>query len=119
MYRWVSLEEDEAAIAAQLPSIGPLSALLDATELQFYESGVWNGYVDGSRPGMGCRDYLNHAVLIVGYGADSEAGTEADPSGAYWTVKNSWSADWGEDGYFRIARGAGMCGINTAVTSSF
>ena len=63
-HRWVSLEEDEAAIAAQLPSVGPLSALLDATELQFYSEGVWNGYVDGSRPGMGCRDYLNHAVLI-------------------------------------------------------
>ena len=34
-----------------------------------------------------------HAVLLVGY----------DDSGQYFKVKNSWGADWGENGYFRIA----------------
>ena len=52
---------------------------------------------------------LDHAVLLVGYGTD-----DLD----YWTVKNSWGENWGEDGYFRIERGGGTCGINTQVTSA-
>ena len=29
----------------------------------------------------------------------------------YWIVANSWSADWGESGYFKIRRGTNECGI--------
>ena len=53
-------------------------------------------------------DNLDHAVLLVGYGVDSVP---------YWTVKNSWGEDWGEGGYFRIVRGTGACGLNTAVVT--
>ncbi len=42
---WESLSTQENEIAEGLVSIGPLSALLDATQLQFYSSGVWTGYV--------------------------------------------------------------------------
>ena len=61
----------------------------------------------------GCKSdgsQLNHAVLAVGYGHDAASGKD------YWTVKNSWGAQWGEDGYFRIERGVGACGINTEAT---
>jgi len=36
----------------------------------------------------------------------------------YWTIRNSWGADWGESGYYRIVRGTGACGLNTAMTTA-
>lgn len=77
--------------------IGPLSVALDATYLQFYKKGI-------SAPIFCSKKTLNHAVLMTGYGVDN--GT------AFWNVKNSWGATWGENGYFRMKRGVGMCGIN-------
>lgn len=55
-----------------------------------------------------CGTELNHGVAIVGYGA-----TQDDTN--YWIVKNSWGAEWGEKGYFRMQRGVdaeeGLCGV--------
>jgi len=43
-------------------------------------------------------DYAGgHAVKIVGWG--NESGTN------YWIAANSWSANWGENGFFKIAFG--------------
>ena len=47
-----------------------------------------------------------HAVKIVGWGVDAQ-GVD------YWTVANSWSADWGMNGYFNIRRGTNEVGIET------
>lgn len=50
----------------------------------------------------------SHMVVIVGYKDD-----ESYPGGGYWICKNSWSADWGLDGFFKIAYGE--CGIDRTV----
>jgi len=53
-----------------------------------------------------CGTDLDHAVTAVGYG--NENGKE------FLIVRNSWTASWGEKGYFRIAidkDGNGVCGI--------
>lgn len=38
-----------------------------------------------------------HEMLIVGYEDDAKA-----PGGGWFTVRNSWGADWGKEGYGRV-----------------
>ncbi|KAJ4757591.1 Cysteine protease [Rhynchospora pubera] len=80
----------------------PVSVAIDASSqaFQFYSEGVFTG---------DCNKELNHGVAVVGYGVDDEDGTK------YWIVKNSWGADWGEQGYIRMQKDVqakeGLCGI--------
>merc|ERR1712168_1130369 len=50
-----------------------------------------------------CIWTLNHEVTVIGYG--HESGKD------YWLVKNSWGHRWGDNGYIKIKRGSGHCGI--------
>ncbi|KAL1820798.1 hypothetical protein ACET3Z_015667 [Daucus carota] len=93
-------ENDEAqlleAVAAQPVSVGICGSERD---FQLYSKGIFSGP---------CSTYLDHAVLIVGYG--SEDGVD------YWILKNSWGKQWGMDGYMYMQRNngnsQGICGIN-------
>lgn len=100
---WTTISSDENEIAMTLIANGPLSVLMDASTLSFYHKGIYN-------PSVCNPTTLNHAVLLVGFGEDN--GID------YWIVKNSWGTKWGEDGYFRIARGVNKCGIATGVTTA-
>ena len=80
---------------------GPVSVAINAGPIMSYKSGVFNDT---------CEDYLDHGVTVVGYGTDPN--TTLD----YWLVKNSWGTDWGDNGYFRIARGRNLCGISEYVS---
>ncbi|CAD6204103.1 unnamed protein product [Miscanthus lutarioriparius] len=78
----------------------PVAAAIEmGGSLQFYSGGVWSGQ---------CGTRMNHAITVVGYGADSSSGLK------YWLVKNSWGQSWGERGYLRMRRDVtrgGLCGI--------
>jgi C1A family cysteine protease len=85
-------------ILQHVGTVGPVSAVVDATLLQHYKHGIMRNAAKCGREG-------NHAILIVGY--SSKAGSP------YWIIKNSWSAKWGIKGYFLLARGNNnVCGIN-------
>jgi cathepsin B len=88
----------ELAIKEEILANGPvLSSMIVWEDLLNYHSGIYyqkEGDIIGA-----------HAVLLVGWG-ETEDGTK------YWDVQNSWGADWGELGYFRIRIGDSMIANN-------
>ncbi|KAF7822598.1 senescence-specific cysteine protease SAG39-like [Senna tora] len=97
-YEMVPQNSEEALLNAVANQ--PVSVALDASNFQYYQSGVFTGP---------CGTQLNHAVTIVGYGVSEEEGLK------YWLIKNSWGTNWGEQGYIRIQRDVdqptGLCGL--------
>lgn len=86
--------------------INPVTTSLQATYLGDYHTGIY----DDSRcceqaTDSNCRNNLNHEVTVVGYG--SQGGKD------YWLCKNSWGSSFGENGYFKIKRGTGHCGVGS------
>nr|CDJ88563.1 Peptidase C1A domain containing protein [Haemonchus contortus] len=70
-------------------------------DFKHYKSGIYKnaaGKVKG-----------HHAVRMIGWG--TENGTD------YWILANSWHDDWGEQGYFRMARGTNECDIEEGATA--
>ena len=45
---------------------------------------------------------VNHGVTIVGYGQVSADDITRGKCSEYWIIRNSWGADWGEKGFFRL-----------------
>jgi len=102
---WKAISTDEDQMAAALMQYGPLAIGINAGPMQFYSGGI-------SKPwGIFCNPKkLDHGVAIVGFG--EQDGTK------YWTIRNSWGPSWGEQGYYRIVRGKGACGVNTMVSTA-
>lgn len=107
---------DEEAMKQQLLETGPLAVALNAMWMQFYRGGVSHPWKRLCSPKM-----LDHGVLIVGYGLEP-ANPDHVPfpkkEQPFWTIKNSWGASWGENGYYRLFRGDGTCGIDQYVTTA-
>ncbi|KAF4716881.1 hypothetical protein FOZ63_025954 [Perkinsus olseni] len=87
------------AFLAALAHIGPVSVALNggSKAFQHYGGGVLDSH---------CKTELDHGVLAVGYDLSAHK--------PYYLVKNSWGADWGEEGYIKIAiddSAEGLCGI--------
>jgi len=56
--------------------------------------------------------HLSHAVLLTGFGQTKIENKVKK----FFSIKNSWGEDWGENGYFRIVRKNNHCGISTVAS---
>ncbi|VAI32425.1 unnamed protein product [Triticum turgidum subsp. durum] len=94
--------EDELKNAVGL--VRPVSVAFEVIDgFRQYKSGVYTSDHCGTTP-----DDVNHAVLAVGYGVENGV--------PYWLIKNSWGADWGENGYFKMEMGKNMCAVATCAS---
>jgi len=99
---------DAASIKQELVERGPVVMSFEPKEdFMYYKSGV---YKSGARKIHQEWEQVDHAVLLVGFGADR--GQD------YWTLQNSWGTDWGEHGYFRMARGIDESGCESIVVAA-
>ncbi len=97
---------DEHTLMKAVAKIGPISAAMEVTinTRQFVGKSIFY-----DKACHRSSDFMNHAVLIVGYG--SYNGFE------YWLIKNSWGDTFGDNGYAKIARNKGNhCNIATDVS---
>jgi len=100
--KWDSTEDDLQDLVLTVP----VSTSVQATYWGDYNSGVYDDYrCCDQDTDPNCKWSLNHAVTVVGYGHDTASGKD------YWLVKNSWGSWFGENGYIKVKRGTGHCGI--------
>jgi len=72
---------------------GPLSFAFEAVlSVHFYKKGIYRSDK--------CGIVANHAVAAVAY------------SNTFIMIKNSWGADWGDQGFFKFSRNDVACGIH-------
>jgi len=108
---FVEVPKNETQMAAWLMKNGPISIGINANAMQFYYGGVSHPWKFLCNPKQ-----LDHGVLIVGYGVHTTS--IRHKTMPYWVVKNSWGPHWGEQGYYRVYRGDGTCGLNQMATSA-
>jgi len=92
-------EGDEWSVKQALAFKGPVAVSYRVEDgFRDYKRGVYSK--------VGCKNGamdINHAVTAVGYGVENGV--------TYFTIKNSWGEDWGDQGYFKMEADVNMCGI--------
>jgi cathepsin B len=91
-----------------LYSNGPLQACFNVynnfyTYFSMHPQGVYTS-ASGSLVG-------GHCVKLIGWGVEG--------SQDYWLFANSWGTDWADSGFFKMARGINLCGIEDSVSEGF
>merc|ERR1711962_253397 len=91
--------------------INPVSSTVQVTNhWGSYGGGVLNdNSCCNAASDSSCVRKLNHAILVVGYGFDTQSGLH------YWIIKNSWGGWWGDEGYLKLKKGSGHCGVGSMV----
>ena len=79
---------------------GPITCLMYAHS-ETFES-YTGGIITDTTPYPG----ITHAVAVVGWG-ESADGVK------YWSVRNSFGTNWGENGFYRVLRGDNVYNMET------
>ena len=95
------IAKNEVEMATYLYTHGPLAIGVDATSWQTYTGGIMTNCIS---------QQLDHGVLAVGFDNNNNP--------PYWIIKNSWAANWGEEGYIRVEKGRDECLITSYPTTS-
>ena len=111
-----------AAMKRELHNRGPITVGFEPRdEFMYYKNGIfrtsegnrdWNdkfhagNEIGGMLPPAEEWERVDHAVLLTGYG-------ETPEGEKFWEIQNSWGADWGEQGFFRIAADENESGIES------
>jgi len=103
-WTYITKNKNETEMAEKLVTSGPLSICVDAASWQFYYGGVVTTL---------CGTDLDHCVMITGFRDQTDWIGQSVP---IWNIRNSWGADWGENGYIWVERGYDLCGVAEEVT---
>ena len=102
-------------IKRYLTEVGPVLATIDIYDdlENFSGNGIYRRKSDNFQGG--------HVVEIVGW-CDAKVDPRPQYSNAYWICRNSWGSEWASrydfPGYFAIAQGQNMLGIESRVTGA-
>jgi hypothetical protein len=102
---------NETDIMHDIMTSGPVQATMKVYHDFFtYKTGIYKHSPLSSADRTGY-----HSVRIVGWGEEyTSQGIKK-----YWKVANSWGRLWGDNGYFKIARGTNECEIESFVLGTW
>ncbi|XP_053674007.1 cathepsin B-like [Anopheles nili] len=97
-----SVPKDEERIMYELYNFGPVQASFSMyTDFVQYKSGVYR-HTFGVRVGT-------HSVKLMGWGEENNV--------KFWLCANSWGAEWGDGGFFKVVRGEDHLGVESNVVT--
>jgi cathepsin C len=103
-----------AEMMLEIYNNGPLVASFEPTDdFMLYSGGVFSQARGIPAPLAASKTewlQVDHAILLVGWG--EQLGEK------YWIAQNSWGLDWGEAGFFRIARDSNDSGMESIVVAA-
>jgi len=92
----------EVQMQTDVFTMGPMVASVDSSN--------WQLYLGGVIAAAHCGTDIDHSVQVVGFNVENTP--------PFWSLKNSWSRLWGEQGYIRIEFGKKACGVTDEVLSA-
>ena len=87
---------------------GLLYKHVQSVAVSMYTGAVHNYHVREHNEYHANNVLIHNCISIYGYGVDRAAGP-------YWLIKNSWGADWGDQGFFRLQQGNPLCQLEQNV----